>query len=308
MADEFMDEMKALFAAGEYAQILETWGAETSNSDTFKRNAFEGYQPGAQDVIISTYPKSGTTWAIQIAYQIGYHGEGEYGHLYNVVPWPDNLIPLEGNPTLDDLSIVADSPTGLRIIKSHLEADYIPYTPEAKYISIIRDPKDMLVSMMVFENGFNQLLFDGIVPPDAWVDSFQTDKFMYQSWPMFINSWWALRARENVLVLTYEAMKADSVGVIQQIADFLGVSLTTEQHDKVIEKSSFAYMKANDHLYSQPAWETGGHVPLVRSGKSGNAKETLSQEQQAQIDAFCLRELEQLGSDFPYREVFNVVV
>jgi len=203
------------------------------------------------------------------------------------------------------MSVTDGSPTGLHVIKSHLEAEYIPYTPEAKYISIIRDPKDLLVSAAIFENGFNKLLFGDIVPIDAWVESFQSDQFMYQSWPAFIHSWWALRERENVLILTFEEMKMDSASVIQRMADFLEISLTPEQFAKVAEKTSFDYMKANDHLFSQPAWEEG-HVPLVREGKSGNSKELLSLEQQQQIDAFCLRELERIGSDFPYREKFDL--
>lgn len=305
MADEFMEKMKQLFEAGQYTEILKTWGADTSNSDWFKRNAFGDYRPGKQDVIVATYPKSGTTWAIQIVHQIASHGEGEFEHIDQVVPWPDKLVPM-ANIEIDDLSIADASPTGLHVIKSHLEPGYVPYAPEAKYISIIRDPKDTLVSMIHFENEFNRLLFEGIVPVEVWVEAFQTKNFMFQPWPMFINDWWKLGKLENVMVLTYEEMKADSVGIVQRIADFVGVNLTSEQLDKVIEKSSFSYMKANDHKFAPPAWELG-HVPLVRSGKSGSAKELLSMEQQAQIDAFCQRELERLGSDFPYSERFRIV-
>ncbi len=305
MADEFMATMQRLFAAGQHAKILETWSAETSNCDAFKRKAFGDYKPGKQDVFIATYPKSGTTWALQIAYQIGFHGDGEFEHLDRVVPWPDKLIPTE-TPAVDDMRVVDASPTGLHVIKSHLESDYVPYSTDAKYISIIRDPKDMLVSIIHFENGFNKLLFDDVVPVDAWVEAFRTDRFIYQPWPMFVDSWWKLRGRDNVLVLTYEEMQADSTGVIQRIADFLEVSLTSEQFAEVVGKSSFAYMKANDHRFGQSAWELG-HVPLIRSGKTGSAKELLSVEHQAQMDAFCQRELERLGSDFPYSEKFRVV-
>ena len=43
---------------------------------------------------------------------------------------------------------------------------------------------------------------------------------------------------------------------------------------------------------------------MVRSGKSGNAKELLSTEAQQQIDEFCMRELEKLGSSFPYKALY----
>jgi hypothetical protein len=99
----------------------------------------------------------------------------------------------------------------------------------------------------------------------------------------------------------YEDMKKDSQGCIKQVAEFLQVELTEEQFNKVLEKSSFSYMKANDEKFAPPAWDAG-HVPMVRSGESGNSKELLSEEAQAQIDAFCLQELDKLSSDFPYRE------
>ena len=307
MADEFMEQMQKLFDAGQFAEILTAWGADASNSVAFKEAAFAGYQPRKQDVVISTYPKSGTTWMLQMAYQIAFLGDGDFGHQYDVVPWPDKLIPLDNNIALDDMSVAQTSPTGLHIIKSHLEAEFIPYTPEAKYISVIRDPKDMLVSMAVFENGFNKMLFGDIVPMDSWVESFQSGRFMYQSWPEFIDSWWAMHERDNVLIVTFEEMKADNDGMIKRVAEFMGVSLTTEQIDKVVAKTSFTYMKENDHKFAQPAWDEG-YVPLVRSGKSGNSKEALTEAQQQEIDAYCLRELERIGSDFPYREKFDVTV
>ncbi len=303
--EEFMVEVQALFDAGEYAKIIETWGKDTSNSSEFKAAAFDGFIPRPNDVLVSTYPKSGTTWALQMAYEIGYLGEGDYEHSYDVFSWPDNLIPLKNNPPLSDLSYLADSPTGLRVIKTHLEAPFVPVAAGGKHISVIRDPKDIIVSMVHFENGFNEILFGGSIPVQAFVDAFQTDKFIYQSWPMFIDSWWSLRERDNVLILTYEEMKADLPSTVQKTADFLEVELNEAQLAKVVEKSSYAWMKANDHKYAQPAFGNAEQVPLVRSGHSGTAKELLSAEQQATIDAFCMRELDRLGSTFPYQEMYR---
>ncbi len=302
MFDPFLEEQKQLLDTQNYQEYLWRWGEDMSHSAEFKREAFLGYEPGKQDVIVSTYPKSGTTWMLQLAHQISFLGEGDFEHQYDVMPWPDKLIPLN-NIELDDMSVEEASPSNLRIIKSHLEAEYVPYNPEAKYISVIRDPKDMLVSMILFENGFNELLCGGSVPVDAFVQSFKSERFQYQSWPAFIDSWWALRERENVFLVTFEDMKADPIGLISRVANFLGVELTPPQMLKVAEKTSFAYMKTNDHKFAQPAWDSG-IVPLVRSGKSGNAKELLSAEQQQQIDEFCVQELVRLGSDFPYQETY----
>lgn len=305
--EQFMARQKELIEAGEYAEFLWNWGADASRSAEFKQRAFSAYTPDKHDVIVATYPKSGTTWMMQMAHLIAFNGEAEFGHQYDVIPWPDKLVPLPDNIELTDRSVVEASPNRLRVIKSHLEAEYIPYNSDAKTICVIRDPKDTLVSMSVFENGFNEMLFGAKVPLHAWVEAFQTDRFMYQPWPEFTDSWWQLRHRDNVFVITYEEMKADSIGTIKRVAEFMGVILSSDQVAQVQEKTSFTYMKKNEHLFSQPAWGEG-NVQLVRSGKSGASKEVLSLEQQQQIDAFCLREFDRIGSDFPYREKFPVAV
>ncbi|MEM7117151.1 MAG: sulfotransferase domain-containing protein [Chloroflexota bacterium] len=307
MTDPFLEKAQQLFNEGRYDEVIWAWGADTSRSAEFKAQAFVNYRPGKHDVIVPTYPKTGTTWMLQMAHQIAFLGAGDFEHQYDVMPWPDKLIPLPDNIALDDMSVAEGSPTGLRVIKSHLEAEFIPYTADAKYISVIRDPKDMLVSMVHFENGFNKMLFGDIVPVASWVEAFQGEKFLYQPWAEFIDSWWSLGKHDNVLVVTYEEMKTEGVGMIERVAAFLGVALTAVQLDKVAERTSFAYMKANEHLFAQPAWEEG-YVPLMRSGQSGIAKELLSLEQQQQIDAFCLRELARIGSDFPYRDKFKVSI
>lgn len=83
----------------------------------------------------------------------------------------------------------------------------------------------------------------------------------------------------------------------------MNVELSEDQFNKVVEKSSFNYMKTNNSKFDPPAWDAG-HVPMVRSGKSGNSKELLSADAQQQIDEYCLQKLAEIGSDFPYRELY----
>lgn len=304
MSDDFLVKVKALFEAGNYADAIYEWGAETSHSHEFKQAAYSDYIFRKQDVIVTTYPKSGTTWMKQIAVQIGYLGEGEYDHIDDVVPWPDNLVPQEG-PELNDISGLSDSPTGLHVIKSHLEAEYVPYDTGVKCICVIRDPKDTLVSVVHFENGFNKLLFDHTVPVNEWIAAFQTDRFIYQPWAELTDSWWTLRDRDNVLIMFYEDMKKDPETAVKQVAQFLEIELTRDQLSKVLEKSSFKYMKANDDKFAPPVGDAG-RVPMVRSGRSGNSKELFSADVQRQIDEYCIRKLSELGSDFPYKNRYAV--
>src|ERR1700688_1025651 len=119
-----------------------------------KKNPFRGYVPGKQDVIVMTYAKSGTNWMMQIALQLIYHAKAEFDHIHNLVPWPDaKLI----SPMMSKYAIPLDqatdwqtAPERKRVIKTHFNWELLPYSEEAKYIAVIRDPKDIFVSSYAF--------------------------------------------------------------------------------------------------------------------------------------------------------------
>lgn len=304
MSDPFLDNIGELFEKKDYLGVIKAWGIDTSNSHEFKAAAYANYQPQKNDVIVSTYPKCGTTWMNQICAQIGFKGRGDYEHIDAIVPWPDKLVPIDFNPEIGDKSRLEGSPTGLQVIKGHLESDYIPINDDARYINIIRNPKDAFVSMVHFENGFNQLLFGESVPVDAWIEAFGNDGFIYQPWALVTHSWWKLRNLPNVSVLLFEDMKGDPRGTVKNVAEFLDIDLTDKDFELVCEKSSFQYMKENEHMFAPPAWDEGP-VNLVREGKTGSSKTELSDEQRQRIDTICINALAEYGSDFPYQEVYG---
>lgn len=100
-----------------------------------KRRAFAGYQPTAHDVFVCTYAKSGTNWAMQIAQQIACYGAAESAHIHDLVAWPDAQLPLS-IVDLRDPRPRRQAPTGLRVIKTHLESRHVPYQPAAKYLVV----------------------------------------------------------------------------------------------------------------------------------------------------------------------------
>lgn len=268
-------------------------------------HSFGAYQPDAHDVLVCSYPKSGTNWMMQIAYQTAFRGQGEFEHVHKVIPWPDSVYPLQAQ--LDDENLAKAAPTNLRVIKTHLDWQHIPYSPEAHYILVLRDPKDAFVSSYHFvrDVGF------GVMMPsiNTWLQTFlMADTFFMGSWAENVDSYWQVRERDNVLLVTFEQMKADQRAIIQQVTDLMGVELTPEEFNLVDEKSHFRYMKTISEKFDPPKttpW-IDGDAQLIRSGKSGASSELLTVEQQRQIDDFCRAELQRLGSDFPYDEMFEL--
>src|SRR5438552_1383120 len=57
-----------------------------------KHNPFRYYVASHHDVFVAAYVKSGTNWMMQIAHQLLNHGKGEFGHIHEVVPWPESTL------------------------------------------------------------------------------------------------------------------------------------------------------------------------------------------------------------------------
>jgi hypothetical protein len=272
-----------------------------------RENPFRDYVPEAQDVFVMTYAKSGTNWMMQIVYQLIHHGEGEYDHIHNEVPWPDaKLI----NPMMRDYAIPLEQATGWqtaperkRVIKTHLNWELLPYSEKARYIAVIRDPKDVFVSAYFF-------MKDGGMGPampsvDTMYRLFLADKFLLGgSWPANAAAFWAQRDRPNVLVVSFASMKRDLEGTVRRVARFLDIQVPDEIIRTVCEKSSFEYMKRIDHKFGIGK-VIAGSTPgkMMRKGRQGGSGELLTPERQRELDAHCMAELKRLGSDLPYEEI-----
>jgi Sulfotransferase domain len=277
------------------------------------KKVFGGYRPTAHDVFVSTFAKSGTNWMMQIAHQIAFRGDGEYENIHDVVSWPDMDVRRKRKMSiaLDDTRIQQSSPTGLRIIKTHLSAHHVPFSKEARYLIVVRDPKEVFVSSYYFAKGPAGPLMPS---PELWFDLFVSGRFPLDfgnTWAEHTASYWALRNEPNVLVLTFREMKRDLAAAVGRVADVMGVSLTEAEMSRVIEKSSFSYMKGiNDRFEPMKPgtlpWSKG--FTMMRRGEAGASHEMLSQRQQRLIDERFRQELADLGSDFPYSELFGTAV
>ena len=217
------------------------------------------------DVIISPFGKSGTTWLQQIVHTLRTRGDMDFDDISRVVPW------LETSSALG-IDLDAEQKNNPRAFKSHLDYETIP--KGGKYIVSIRNPEDALNSMYKFMEGWF------IEPGSISLEEFALKRFIAsQGYWKHLASWWAHRNDSNVLMLCYEQMTLDPDALIRRVAEFIDVPLDDELLAITLEHSSFSYMLEHkdrfDDALMRALSETKANLPKgsdsskVRKGKIG---------------------------------------
>lgn len=105
-------------------------------------------------------------------------------------------------------------------IKTHLPLHLVPYSSKAKYIVVIRNPRDVIVSLH-----YHWLMFPGYNYSGTFDDSFECfmrGKCEYGDYFQFYREWYKEKSKSNVLLVVYEELKRDPERVILEIAKFMG--------------------------------------------------------------------------------------
>jgi aryl sulfotransferase len=258
------------------------------------------------DVVIATYAKSGTTWTQQIVGQLIFAGAADVD-VAELSPWLDLRVP----PKAVKLPVV-EAQTHRRFLKTHLPVDALVFSPEAKYVYVGRDGRDVVWSMYNHHANANAawyealndtpgLVGDPILPPPASVRQYYHDWLArdgHPFWPFWENvrSWWAVRHLPNVLLVHFADLKADMEGEIRRIADFLAIDVPADRWPAILEHSGFEYMKrhaAQSAPLGGALWE-GGADTFIHKGTNGRWRDTLTVAESAAYDR---RARDELGAD-----------
>lgn len=258
------------------------------------------------DIVISTYAKSGTTWLQQIVSQLIFDGQAGLP-VAEMSPWLDLRIP----PKEVKLPEV-DMQTHRRFLKTHLPVDALVFSPKAKYIYIGRDGRDVVWSFYNHHANANVFWYQalnetpGLVgppigPPKESIIEYFRDWLNEDGFPIWsfwenISTWWAIRDLPNVLLVHFAELKADMPSEIRKIADFLDIPINEANWPAILEHCSFDYMKANA-TPSVPlggAFWDGGAETFVHKGTNGRWRDVLPPEDSA---AYENKAIEKLGLD-----------
>jgi len=244
----------------------------------------------ADDIIINAYSKSGTTWVQQIVAQLLWEGS-EQVSVPELSPWIDCCFPSRA----ERLALV-EAQTQRRFLKSHLPVDTLVFSPQAKYLYICRDGRDVLWSLYNHHLNFKEEVIQGIdsVPwrsgpplgkaPDSVLEYFRAwlARDGYPWWPFWehILSWWQVRKLPNVRLVHFANLKADLPAEIRKIAAFLEIPVAETNWEAILWHCSFEYMKAHAERsapFAGQLWE-GGAQAFMHKGTNGRWKEILTAE------------------------------
>ncbi len=282
------------------SQPVKTRELQNHHMDSTVWNRFK-FRP--DDIVIATYGKSGTTWTQQIIGQLIFRGDPNV-RVSELSPWLDLRLP----PEAEKFALL-DAQTHRRFIKTHLPLDAFVFHPEVKHIYVARDGRDAIWSMhnhhlnfipefYVALNGVPNRVGPPLAEPDPDIRRYflhwlEHDGAPFWSWWDNVRTWWMVRHHPNVLMLHFADMKKDLAGTVSAIADFIGENVDAATFSKVVEHSSFDYMKDNAAQATPLGGGIfkGGAASFINKGSNGRWREILTAEDSARYESMAVKEL-----------------
>uniref|UniRef100_A0A8C5R6N1 Sulfotransferase n=1 Tax=Leptobrachium leishanense TaxID=445787 RepID=A0A8C5R6N1_9ANUR len=202
----------------------------------------ENFQARPDDILISTYPKSGTTWMQEIVDQVMNNGDEvicRRAPLYERVPFIELMGMMK--PSMEEVN-ARPSP---RAIKTHLPIQLVPssfWEHNCKVIYVARNARDTITSYFHFDHM-------AVIHPDPgtfeeYIERFMVGNVAWGSWYDHVKGYWDEKSKP-ILYVFYEDLKKDLLGEVRKVAKFLEKDLAEDVLKKIAHSSSFEQMKNN---------------------------------------------------------------
>ena len=260
-----------------------------------------GFEPRPDDIFVCTPAKCGTTWMQTIVASLLWPDGDMPGQIVNgISPW------IEGKfGPADAMHAMLKAQTHRRAMKSHSPADAIPWFPQAKYITVVRDGRDAFMS---FVNHVQRMKMTDMLNAEAekeglsLLKKFDGDyhgyfKIWLEELDYFdvVASYWARRNEPNLLFVHYNDMKADLGAEMRRVAAFLDIEIAESKWPAVIDRCSFESMRnTGDGPDPMSMAFEGGTKGFIFKGTNGRWRDVLNADDLA---AYQSRVVETLSAD-----------
>ncbi|MEY2470435.1 MAG: aryl sulfotransferase, partial [Actinomycetota bacterium] len=189
-----------------------------------------------------------------------------------------------------------------RFIKSHLAADGLKFFPEAKYVVVGRDTRDVFVSLFNHYSAYTDLMY-AMLNDDArpgpefprapatarelwprWISEgwfeWEPDGWPYWSHHHHLSTWWAVRDLPNVLFVHFGDLKADPEAEIRRIAAFCDLPIDEGTWPAILETIGIDAMRAEARGTEDPMamMFEGGAARFFLSGDNGRWRGLLTDD------------------------------
>jgi aryl sulfotransferase len=262
------------------------------------------------DIVISTPPKSGTTWMQMMCALLVFQDPALPGRLTELSPWLD----VQTAP-LAEVVAALEAQRHRRFIKTHTPLDGVPFDARVTYICVGRDPRDTALS---WDNHFANMNLDVLLAARA--DAVGTDDLAevlgdgppplsddpverFWAWMeaeatrvggglaatfRHLQTFWDRRHLGNVALFHYADLEADLDGEMRRLAQVLGLDAPARTWPSLVEAASFDSMRARaDEL--APEVKVAGfwhdNTRFFHRGQSGQWRSFMDDEDLARYAA-----------------------
>jgi len=262
------------------------------------------------DIIIATPAKTGTTWTQRIASLLVFQSPMLPATLTQLSPWIDASFI---NQVMDTRAI-AGALQHRRFLKSHLPFDALPWHPNARYITVGRDGRDVFMSLWHHYQSYTDEAYEVMnsvpaatndplprCPEDIhefwrwWIGRGQfpgeTDGYPFGSHFHFLETFWGSRHLPNVLLVHYNDLKTDLDGEMRRISAFLDIEVDETIWPTLVEAATFEAMKRDGELLVPETAMVfaGGARTFINKGTNDRWRDVLTPTEVAQYEAVVAR-------------------
>ncbi|MEA2485202.1 MAG: hypothetical protein QOD46_313 [Actinomycetota bacterium] len=224
------------------------------------------------DVMLASYPRSGTTWMRFLLGQALSGQSSEFKAIRGIVPYVGgqrNAMPV--------------LPDGAKLMYSH---DLLSKDVTDRAIYVVRDVRDVALSEFAWQKRIG--VYEGELDP--FIRDFVSGRGNpFGSWGAHVDAWVRPEriAADRLKLVKFEDLKHDAAGVLASVLTFLNVSLPESEIANVVESNSVEMMRQKEDRAPEGSFKkrvVKRNVRFVNAGSVGKWQKSLDPSQERLIE------------------------